>query len=127
MGICSRAANIASLGLEKSLVGHITAARDTHAVVEGPARHVGKVPETIPLCTTLCIHGVKIIVGKTFSQSFDLMFEGLTAKCRLIWDIEWKTGQGLTRTKCVVGHDVLHRNNFACPDLLGCSSHTRRC
>lgn len=64
---------------------------NTYAIVERATWNMGKVSETVPLRTTLCIHVVKVIVHNSFYQSLDLMLENLAAKCGSAGDVERET------------------------------------
>ena len=63
--------------------------RSFGAVVEGLSRNVGKVPETIPLCSTLGIHIVQVIVCYILHYYLYGVLELLPSECRLLWHIQW--------------------------------------
>lgn len=48
---------------------------------------MSEMPEAVPLRSGLRVHSVQIIVRVAFGKGLDLMFEDLTSKGRLVWNI----------------------------------------
>ena len=53
---------------------------------------VSDMTESVPLCSTLRVHVVDVVVGDVLGQRLDLMFEGLAAERWCLGNIERKTG-----------------------------------
>lgn len=49
------------------------------------------VSESIPLCATLCVEDVCVVVDDIVDNAFDMMVECLTIECRFLWHIKRKT------------------------------------
>lgn len=51
--------------------------------------------KSIPLCPTLGIHFVEIIICNTGPECLDRVFEGLTIEGRDLRDVQWQTAEFL--------------------------------
>lgn len=50
--------------------------------------------ESIPLSAALRVQGVSIVEDDVFYELFDVVLEGLTLKCRWVWNVQRKTAGG---------------------------------
>lgn len=55
---------------------------------------VSYVTESIPLSAALRVQGVSIVEDDVFYELFDVVLEGLTLKCRWVWNVQRKTAGG---------------------------------
>ena len=77
-------------------------------VVESLGALVCNMSETVPLCSTLCVHHVNIVVYCTLKYRLDCMLKNFSTKGWLCWNMKGKVEPG----------------HFARPDLCRCSLHS---
>jgi hypothetical protein len=82
--------------------------------------------EAVPLCATLRVHVVDVIVGEVLVQCFDLLLENFATKSRLVGNIERKA-TSFSELPFSTFKFVLDWYNLARPDFLRSSRNTRRC
>lgn len=59
-------------------------------IVECVGGDVCDVPETVPLCAALRVHGIDVIICHPFGQGFDLVLKLLPSKRRLFRHVQWQ-------------------------------------